>query len=211
MDKTNRNIFLIGGGEIAKKETIEVDRVFLKEMGGAGSAKLLFFPTAANDSEGYIRVFSEYFSALGCNNIESAKLNSEPEEKIKEKIDRANVIYLGGGSTKFLIDTFREKNIVEFLNIFVKEKKVLVGMSAGACALGGIALISEIEEDLQLEEGWNILPEAIILPHYKKDYQDTLDQIKAYYPQKYVFGIPEGSAVHIKNARVKFVGKVVEK
>ncbi len=211
MDKTKRNIFLIGGGEITKKETIEVDKAFLKEVGGARSAKILFFPTAANDSEGYIQGFSEYFSALGCKKIESAKLNSESQEKIKEKIDRASIIYLGGGSTKLLIDTFREKNIVEFLKIFLKEEKVLVGMSAGACALGGIAPVSEIEEDIQLEEGWNILPEAIILPHYKKDYQDTLDQVKARYPQKHVFGIPEGSAVHIKSSRVEFMGKVVEK
>jgi dipeptidase E len=211
MDKLNKNIFLLGGGEITKKETIKIDKLFLKEAGGVKNSKLLFFPTAAGDSEGYVDGFFKYFSDLGCRQIEFAKISSESKDKIKKKIDWANIIYLGGGSTDLLVNTFKTENLIEPLKNYLDKENILVGMSAGACALGELSVFSEIEEEIQVGKGWGILPDFIVVPHYDDKYQYLLEQIKKKYPQKKILGIPEKSAVHFTKSKVNFINRIVSK
>jgi len=201
-----KKIFLIGGGEITKKETLRVDLDIIREGGGKKS-RILFFPTAASDSDNYIRNFVDYFLSLGCGNILWAKLTQEPIKDINEKINWATAIYLGGGSTKNLINLFEKKGVVKPLKESLTRGVVLAGMSAGATAMGDVAIASEIEEDLEFSKGFEIIPEVICLAHYEPKYKDKLSQIKANFPQKTIFGIPEKSAVYYKKGEIEFYNK----
>jgi len=203
-------IFFIGGGEINQKETIKIDKEIIKE-GGGKNASVLFFPTAAGDNDGYVKNFLKYYSSIGCNNIKSVKLSQESLEEIKEKIMKADIIYLGGGSAKLLIDCFRKKKIISVLRRFLDKGRVLAGMSAGAIVLGEISILSEIEDDLNFGKGFGILPQFIFLPHYKKSYKDKVYLIKKRFPQKVIFLLPEKSAVYIKGKSIKYFGKIYKK
>ena len=198
-------IFLIGGGEIIKRETMKIDCNIIRE-GGGKKARILFFPTAANDSNSYIENFIKYFIFLGCNNILWAKLSQEPIKSIKEKMNWATIIYLGGGSTELLIKTFKKKKIINYLKASLNKGTILAGMSAGAMALGKISIISEIEEDLKFGHGFGLLPKIICLPHYHRKYRNKLLQIKEKFPNKIIFGIPERSAVYFKDKKLKCHG-----
>lgn len=203
-------IFLIGGGEISRRETIKIDREIIK-AGGGKNASVLFFPTAAGESNGYIENFSKYYSSLGCAKIESIKLSQKPLKEAKEKIFRASIIYLGGGNTELLLDVFKKKKIIPVLKEFLKRGGILVGMSAGTVALGEISILSEIEEDLKFGKGFGFLPEFIFLPHYEKKYKGKVFLIKKRFPQKTIFLLPEKTAVYIKGKSKKYFGRVSKK
>lgn len=201
-----KKIFLIGGGEIAKKETQKIDRDIIKEGGGV-NAKILFFPTAANDSDDYIKNFIDYFLYLGCNNILWAKLSREPKNNIIKKINWATIIYFGGGDTNHLIELFRKKGLIKHIEVCLNRGVVLVGMSAGAIAMTKTAIISEIKNDLRFGNGFGFLPKIICLPHYQKKYKDTLNRIGSKFPDKLIFGIPEKSALYIKGDHIKYYNR----
>jgi len=71
-------IVAIGGGEIGRPgtqiETESIDRQIIA-LSAKKHPKLLFLPTASNDSEGYIDVVHQYFGKrLGCE-VSSLKLS----------------------------------------------------------------------------------------------------------------------------------------
>ncbi|MBT5503116.1 type 1 glutamine amidotransferase-like domain-containing protein [Candidatus Falkowbacteria bacterium] len=203
-----KKIVLIGGGEIQSAQTAEIDKRIIGLAGG--DAKCLFFPTAAGDSDEYIKIFEKYYSELGCSTVSSAKLSSESFEEIKNKIQNSNLIYLGGGDTCCLINKFKEQNIVNELEEFLGRGGVLSGISAGASALTGISIVSELDEELCFEKGFGFLSKYIVLPHYQKAYFDILQQIKTKYPDKTVLGIADLAAVFIDDEEIELFS-IVEK
>lgn len=203
-------IFLIGGGEISRKETIKIDREIIKQ-GGGKNASVLFFPTAAGENDGYIKVFLEYYSFLGCEKIKPVRLSQESLKEVKEKISGASIIYLGGGNAKLLIDVFKRKKIVPVLKKFLDRGGVLIGMSAGAIAFGKVSILSEIDESLKFGSGFNFLPNYIFLPHYQKKYKNKVFLIKKRFPKKTVFLLPEKTAMYVKGKSKKYFGKVLKK
>ena len=202
-------IYLIGGGEIEKNETAVIDKEFIAESGGKNS-RLLFFPTAAFDSEDYISAFERYFSALGCANIKIARISIEPAEGIIDKIRWASGIYLGGGSTSELIRALGAPDILSSLVEGIGSGKVLAGMSAGAMCLGDIAVLSEREEDLLIGKGLGITPKLIPVAHYFPEDKDMLLDLKFSYPDSRVMGIPEGAAFIIEDGKEYHVNGVFE-
>ena len=61
-----KTIVAIGGGSIAAKETLAIDRE-LTRLSGKKRPKLLFIPTASSDSEEYWQEVRQHFGGfLGC-------------------------------------------------------------------------------------------------------------------------------------------------
>ncbi len=203
-------IFFIGGGEINLKETLKIDKEVIKE-GGGKSAKVLFFPTAAGDSDVYIKGFLDYYSSLGCKNIQSAKISTENINDIKKKITDSDIIYLGGGSTKLLISEFRKNNIIDYIKTFLKNGKVLAGMSAGASALGKTSIVSEIDKEIETKKGLGFIENLMFLPHYSEKHKQKAIQLKSKFPDSRIFLLPEKTALYLKDQRFKKIGKVYEK
>lgn len=101
-------IIAIGGGEIGgvlpsgevlPKETVSIDKEILK-LTGKKKPKLLFIPTASNDSEFYYSVIKDYFAKLGARTDVLYLINKKQSKKsIEEKILSSDAIYVGGGNT----------------------------------------------------------------------------------------------------------------
>ncbi len=130
-------IVAIGGGEIGRPgfeiETEVIDKEIIK-LSGKKNPKLLFIPTASGDSLGYVDVVNNYFGKrLGCH-IEVLYLveNDISLDEIREKIFGSDIIYVGGGNTKKMLDIWREKNIEKILKEAFEKGIVLSGVSAGA-------------------------------------------------------------------------------
>jgi dipeptidase E len=130
-------IVAIGGGETGKDgrpiETIAIDREILR-LAGKDRPKLLFLPTASNDSEEYVELIRTYFgAALGCE-AEALYLvaKAPPAAEIEAKILSADIIYVGGGQTGFMLETWRQFGVDRLLRQAHERGVVLSGLSAGS-------------------------------------------------------------------------------
>ncbi|HOH58487.1 MAG TPA: Type 1 glutamine amidotransferase-like domain-containing protein [Bacilli bacterium] len=124
-------IYVFGGGEISQKETYLLDKLVVSKL-NKQHPKVLFIPTASHDAEGYVASFTRIYESLGCI-VDSLLLVKEniTDDVIKEKILNADLIYVGGGNTLFMMDTWRRYKVDELLIKAYHHGVVLSGLSAG--------------------------------------------------------------------------------
>ena len=124
-------IYVFGGGEFSQKETYSLDELVVSKL-NKQHPKVLFIPTASHDAEGYITSFTRIYESLGCT-VDSLLLVKEniAADVIKEKILTADLIYVGGGNTLFMMDTWRRYKVDEVLIKAYHQGVVLSGLSAG--------------------------------------------------------------------------------
>jgi dipeptidase E len=127
------HIFAIGGGELGWYETYALDRQLVESL-GVECPRVLFFPTASGDPTSYIHTFREvYQGRLGCQ-VESLELvaGSPSGAEIEEKIEAADLVYVGGGNTSLLLRTWRSYGVDQLLQRAAERGTTLSGLSAGA-------------------------------------------------------------------------------
>ena len=137
-----QKIIAIGGGEIGRPkegggvypiETTFIDKEIIK-LSEKQKPKLLFLPTASNDSAGYVSVVENYFGKkLGCK-VSSLFLKKEKHSKqeIEQKILSSDIIYVGGGNTLKMMRVWKKFGVGKVLAKAREKGIVLSGVSAGA-------------------------------------------------------------------------------
>jgi dipeptidase E len=130
-------IIAIGGGEIGRPgypvETTEIDKEIIR-LSGRKRPKLLFIPTATDDSEIYIEtVFKHFAKDLGCIVDVLCLVKEKPNiEEIHRKIFNSNIVYVGGGNTGRMLRIWRRYGLDKILTEVYRKDVVLSGLSAGA-------------------------------------------------------------------------------
>lgn len=186
-----KNIIFIGGGEIGRGETEEIDSR-IKTLAPKGSS-FVFFATAASDAEGYIEtiksVYGDHFNVVA-STTEKGRLFSE------DAIKSASVIYLGGGLTELLSGHFKEWNLVSLLTDAINRGVVVAGMSAGAQALSH-CYIHEETGSMEVRKGWGLAGmDACVLVHAT---EESFKKARAVYDENKLtcglYGIGESAAL----------------
>jgi dipeptidase E len=126
-------IVAIGGGEIRTRGTAAIDRELIR-LSGKKHPKLLFIPTASSDSQRYWEHIQKYFGDfLKCKTDVLYLVREQPSrEQIRRKISSADVIYVGGGNTLFMMRVWRRTGVDKLLRAAYENGTVLSGISAGA-------------------------------------------------------------------------------
>ena len=132
-----KKIIAIGGGEIKNKTTLKIDEYIAnlaKIHAGGNRANALFLGTASHDSMPYFNSFRKtYTSVFDIKADVALTVYGEMDLRhIKEKFDRADMLYIGGGDTVFMIDKWREFGILDLVLKAYEDGKVIAGLSAGA-------------------------------------------------------------------------------
>lgn len=157
------HILLIGGGEISKGETRMVDDK-LKSFFPVVS-KLLFFPTAAGDSEGYIQMIEQVFG----DTFEVVSVTeAQGREYAVKQLQTAQAVYLGGGRTELLLDLFEKWELTANLKELLDRGGVVAGISAGAQALSTAYTDFDEKGSMETKTGWSF-SEAYCLVHAKEE------------------------------------------
>lgn len=124
-------IVAIGGGEL---DTTHRINKYIVELAGKEKPNFLFIGTASHDAEGYIAVIRDEFRGLGCT-VRALSLTTETytDKEIDSILDQANIIYVGGGDTAFMMETWKKHGLDNKLKqIYQNDSAVLSGLSAGA-------------------------------------------------------------------------------
>ena len=136
MDK----LVCIGGGEIPRikngvslpYETKEIDEEIVK-LSDKENPELLFIGTASKDNNEYFLAIKDIFEKLGCNvyNLNLLEDNLDTGN-IKKLILNTDIIYVGGGDTRFMLQRWKKFGVDKLLIQAYNMGIVCSGLSAGS-------------------------------------------------------------------------------
>lgn len=171
-------IVAIGGGELKDLETLVIDKEIVS-LTGKENPRALFIPTASNDAPGYVETFNKiYGDKLGCK-TDALLLWSEgiSNAQIKEKIELADLVYVGGGNTLKMMNRWKELGVDKMLIQAYKKGTVMSGLSAGSICWfeNGFSDSDRFEQDgkwqYRLVQGLGLIP-GIYCPHYHEEQRE---------------------------------------
>ena len=123
----------IGGGTFEETDPLQKEIV---RLSGKEVPNILFIGTAAEDSTNPLTSCKKSFKRVAPGPVVrklSIIRNVYTEEEVDELLSWADVIYVGGGNTEFMLEKWREYGLIPKLKrIFEEDSAVLSGMSAGA-------------------------------------------------------------------------------
>ena len=171
-----RTLVCIGGGEIRQKDTLPIDAylatlAYRHAMGKRPTA--LFVGTASHDSKPYFNTFRKtYTSVFDCKAdlVLTVRGGEMSDQDIQAKLDFADLIYVGGGDTMFMLQHWRSTGLGKKIVSAYKRGVPLAGLSAGAiCWFDRMYTDSDIVSgqgsDYAIHNGWGLL-RGMMSPHY---------------------------------------------
>ena len=189
-----KTIIAIGGGEMGGPifdekhnvighygiETTGIDEIIVRAT-KKKTPKALFIPTASWDNAGYCQSFKkQYEDNLGCQVSNLLLLSNPSMQDIEKSILEADIIYVGGGNTQFMQDTWKKHGLLPLLKQAYEKGTILSGLSAGAnCWFEKSSTDSFMtaEDKLDFEKAKETLAimdnlgylEGVLCPHYLKE------------------------------------------
>ena len=163
----------IGGGTFEDTDALNRRICFLA---GKEKPNILFIGTAADDSTNPLTSCKKSFKRV-CPGVIVKKLSilrtHYTEEEIDALIKWADVIYVGGGNTAFMLEEWRKQGIdLKLRRVFKEDSAVLSGISAGAICwfTEGYTDSASFSGDADWEYEWirpatGLFP-AAFCPHY---------------------------------------------
>jgi len=218
-----KNFVGIGGGEIIGwnfktkdsnqllYETKEIDE-YIVSLSQKKNPKLLFIGTASKENPIYFNAFKNIYEKVGCD-VEELKLFDETEnempliktriDEIRQKILSVNVIYIGGGNTKRMLNKWSEFGIGQMLVEAYENGIIVSGFSAGC--------YSFFKYNYELIEGLGII-NAIICVHYNEKSEEKKNQFLNTIKEKNLPGITldNGTAIHYFDNKFKIIKSIKE-
>lgn len=175
-------IVAIAGGDLQTTENMNKYMIMLSKK---EKPHLLFIGTASKDAEGYIEKIKIAFSKWGCM-VKHLSLTKKTykETEIDNLLAWADIIYVGGGDTVAMMNTWKKFGVDrKLLSIYQKDTAVLGGISAGA-----ICWFSCGHSDSQsfyFERDWKyIIAEGMLniyhiafCPHYNEAGRESFDEM----------------------------------
>ncbi len=172
----NKRIIAIGGGELKSKETLEIDRYIAslaREHAGEKRPYGLFIGTASHDSMPYFNSFRKtYTSVFDIKADVALTVYGEMNiEKIKEKFEKADFIYVGGGDTLYMLGRWKDFGLLELVRNAYERGVIICGLSAGAiCWFEDMYTDSELVDkngSYSMQKGLGWLG-GTMCPHYNE-------------------------------------------
>lgn len=177
---------LIGGGNIGRAdtdyETKQIDEKVVR-LSEKTNPKFLFIGLASEFSDSYYKIIKDIYKNLGCETGKISNKTLTHMEVVEQKINNADIIYLGGGDTVKLVNILKETKMDVMIKNAIERNCVIVGISAGAIAcckygLSDYEIISNISNDYVKINGIGYL-DYMFVPHFSSDQRKkkTLESI----------------------------------
>ena len=196
-----KTLIAIGGGELRERTTLKIDEYIAdlaKKRAGERRANALFIPTASHDFMPYYNTFHKVYT--GVFNIKTdvalSVFKDVDMDKMRAKFEKADVIYVGGGDTVFMMESWKQTGLLSLIKEAYERGVILAGLSAGAiCWFSDIytdspSVTGDEKYAMYQGLGWK---KGVISPHYN---ERTLDFDKIVcYNYACAYGIENDSAL----------------
>lgn len=179
----------IGGGENGrpgtKYETQEIDKTIVN-LSLKNNPNLLFMAHGTDQEEQYFDIIKKNFGFnLNCNCEILKKQELDFADIVIQKLDKADIIYIGGGNTQGMLELWKGKKFIDVLQSYSKSNKIICGISAGAICwcqygLSDSKIITGESDEYIIVNGMNVI-NILFCPSYKIE--------KEKYILKYIDGL----------------------
>lgn len=205
-----RKIVLIGGGDtrLETYETKEIDEKIVS-LTNKNNPNLLFIGFASDYAEAYYDSIKKIYKKLSCNTSLLKKKNCINNKKlVEEKINNADIIYIGGGDTIKLLDTIEKYEIDKQIEEAITRGCVVAGISAGAIALckegySDSKILRNESDKYCFIKGLDFV-KISICPHYKTDSQKAKELDEEIESRK-VYGLSNNTALVINDKKMSII------
>ena len=213
-----KQIIAIGGGGFGRNPNQRIIEKYIIDQSSESRPNVLFIPTASAEDKSYTVNFYSCFNGLDCNPSHLNLFQRTP--RIEGLINKADIIYVGGGNTKSMLAVWKEWKLDKLLFKAYNEGTVLAGVSAGAICWFDTGITDSWASNLNYIDCLGILPGSCC-PHYdsEKDRRPSVHKFIEDEKIKSVYAIEDGAAIHFvddapyknisffKNSKVFFVDK----
>ncbi len=193
----------------------ELRKPFLKFLSKSpDKIKLYFIPTASDVEENkyYTCKSMDDFSVMGINPIWYA-LKFKTKAQISQGLSDADIIWIGGGNTFYLLDVMRKTGTLDIINDLVCNKNIAYGgTSAGTILATPSIEIAGWGQDADVNDvNINDLNSLNFVNFYTQVHynpaldQNTINTKKGNYP---IYAIPDGSAIQFIDNEITNFGSV---
>ena len=196
----NYQIIAIGGGGFGRNpKHNKIEKKILKQV-DKSKPNVLFIPTASGEDKNYIINFYSCFSKLDCKPDHLTFFQRTP--RLDSLINKADIIYVGGGNTKSMLAVWHEWKLDILLKKAYLKGKVLCGVSAGAICWFEQGLTDSWASNLNSMKCLGLL-DGMCCPHYQEEKERRPTVHKMMKEDKLISGwsIDGGAAVHFKNGK----------
>ncbi|MBT7372723.1 MAG: type 1 glutamine amidotransferase-like domain-containing protein [Candidatus Marinimicrobia bacterium] len=194
------HIIAIGGGGFGRNPNHRKIEKYILELTGKEKPNVVFFPTASAENQAYIIQFYKCFTKMSCEPSHVTFFQRTP--RLDSIINKADVIYVGGGNTKSMLAVWQEWKLDKLLLKAYNKGKILCGVSAGAICWFEQGITDSWASNLNVMDCLGFLPE-MACPHYQEEKDRKPDVHKMLKQGKCGPGwaIDGGAAIHFKNGK----------
>ena len=194
------HIIAIGGGGFGRNPNHRKIEKYILELTGKEKPNVVFFPTASAENQAYIIQFYKCFTKISCEPSHVTFFQRTP--RLDSIINKADVIYVGGGNTKSMLAVWQEWKLDKLLLKAYNNGKILCGVSAGAICWFEQGITDSWASNLNVMDCLGFLPE-MACPHYQEEKDRRPDVHKMLKQGKCGPGwaIDGGAAIHFKNGK----------
>jgi aminopeptidase N len=194
------HIIAIGGGGFGRNPNHRKIEKYILELTGKENPNVVFFPTASAENQAYIIQFYKCFTKMSCEPSHVTFFQRTP--RLDSIINKADVIYVGGGNTKSMLAVWQEWKLDKLLLKAYNNGKILCGVSAGAICWFEQGITDSWASNLNVMDCLGFLPE-MACPHYQEEKDRRPDVHKMLKQGKCGPGwaIDGGAAIHFKNGK----------
>jgi aminopeptidase N len=194
------HIIAIGGGGFGRNPNHRKIEKYILDLTGKEKPNVVFFPTASAENQAYIIQFYKCFTKMSCEPSHVTFFQRTP--RLDSIINKADVIYVGGGNTKSMLAVWQEWKLDKLLLKAYNNGKILCGVSAGAICWFEQGITDSWASNLNVMDCLGFLPE-MACPHYQEEKDRRPDVHKMLKQGKCGPGwaIDGGAAIHFKNGK----------
>jgi len=107
------DIIAIGGGGFGRNPKHNLVEKYILKQSNVKKPNILFIPTASAEDKSYIVNFYSCFSRLECSPSHITFFQRTP--RLDSLVNKADVIYVGGGNTKSMLAVWKEWKLDKLL------------------------------------------------------------------------------------------------
>ena len=194
------HIIAIGGGGFGRNPNHRKIEKYILELTGKEKPNVVFFPTASAENQAYIIQFYKCFTKMSCEPSHVTFFQRTP--RLDSIINKADVIYVGGGNTKSMLAVWQEWKLDKLFLKAYNNGKILCGVSAGAICWFEQGITDSWASNLNVMDCLGFLPE-MACPHYQeeKDRRPDVHKMLKQWKCGPGWAIDGGAAIHFKNGK----------